>query len=247
MDWIEAKIYSVICSHEGIKAKDIGHLTGEPRSMINHYLYRSHYMKDLCYQDREYRWHGLIRQEVPHRGLADFSGYYGWVNDFLNTDYEDFLAQLKIGCKNIGRNLNDTRGLFHSFEETYDTMQNLFGDLMEHGMKSSDWENWEILFELRIKRSKMIRIYADVILITDQKVFSLEFKMKDEVLKEDVAQAAKYCEYLEVLFGPDYDVIPALVLSNGENVYEEAEIRHSTAMIPVCSGDRLYQLMETYQ
>ena len=246
MDEIERKIYSLICSNDGIKAKDIGIKSGETRSTINHYLYGSPYMSELCYRDEKYRWHGLIRQSVPHRGLEEFSGYYGWVKEFLDIDFAEFLEQLKAGCRNIGRNLNDTRGLFHSFEDTYNTMQNLFGDLLDHGIKLLEWAEWEIVFELRIKRAKMIRIYADVILITERKVFSLEFKMKDEQLEEDVLQAVKYSEYLEVLFGPDYDVIPALVLTAAENVYEDREFDGTTAVVPVCSGDRLCDLIIDY-
>lgn len=246
MDAIESKIYYLICSHEGIKAKDIGRYAGQTRKVINHYLYQSPYMKELCYQDKDYRWHGLIRQCVPHHGLEDFSGYYSWVREFLDIDYEEFLQRLKSGCIQIGRNLNDTRGLFHSFEDTYNTMQNLFGDLLMHGVSTSAWEKWEILFELRIKRARYIRIYADVILITCDKVFSLEFKMKGEVLEEDISQAAKYCEYLEVLFGPSYDVIPALVLTQGHNIYGEAELPGSTAVVPVCSGDSLLRLITDY-
>lgn len=37
-----------------------------------------------------------------------------------------------------------------------------------------------------------IRIYADVLVITDFYVFSFEFKMNDKILDADVLQAAKY-------------------------------------------------------
>ena len=76
MDGIERMIYAAICSHNGIKAKDIGRLTGQPKSVINHYLYRSSYIGELCYIDKDYKWHGLIRQARPHEGLGMFSGYY---------------------------------------------------------------------------------------------------------------------------------------------------------------------------
>lgn len=118
--------------------------------------------------------------------------------------------------------------------------------MSERGTEASVWEKWEILFELRIKKARTIRIYADVILLTEGKAFSLEFKMKDEALGEDISQAAKYCEYLEVLFGSGYDVIGALVLTGGEDIYEEAEVGESTAIVPVCSGDMLYRLIEEY-
>lgn len=246
MDIMESKIYEIICSADGIKAKDIAKQLDEPRGTVNHYLYSAPYMRELCYQDNEYRWHGLIRQSVPHQGLEEFGGYYGWVEEFLDLDIHEFMELLKEGCQRIGRNLNDTRGLFHSFEDTYYAMQMLFGDLQQQGIDASAWDGWEILFELRIKRAKTIRIYADVILIADNKVFSLEFKMKDKVLEEDVRQTAKYCKYLEVLFGSEYDVVPALVLTGCADIYREENIPHSTAVVPVCSGDMLHYFVAEY-
>ena len=186
IDIIERDIYALICSADGIKAKDIAKKLNKERSMVNHYLYASPYMHDLCYQDKEFQWHGMIRQQIPHIGLGDFSGYYGKVSEFLSLDEEEWFQQLLKGCKNIGRNLNDTRGLFHSFRDTAQVMRALFQDLDE-----VSYQDWEIVFELRIKRSKMIRIYADVLVITDKYVFSLEFKMNDKIEAEEVAQAVK--------------------------------------------------------
>ena len=241
MDIIERNIYSIICRKNGIKAKDIAVKLGLERKTINQYLYGSPYMKELCYQDHNFAWHGIIRQMIPHLGLEKFCGYYGMVEEFLDTDYEFFFESLKDGCKKIGRNLNDTRGLFHSFEDSYNTMQNLFFQIKEY-----DWSDWEIGFELRIKKSRMIRIYADVILITKDKVFSLEFKMKNVMEEKDLEQASKYAAYLEVIFGSDYDIIPALVLTGAENYYEDKELSRSTAIVPVCSGDSLGQLLKDY-
>lgn len=241
MDLIERDIFSIICENNGIKAKKIGELLKKERSVINHYLYGSPYMKELCYQDDKFDWHGLIRQRVPHTGLVDFSGYYGLVEEFRCTSYEEWLRQLKQGCVNIGRNLNDTRGLFHSFADTYYVIAALFDDLDE-----IDTSKWEIVFELRIKRARYIRIYADVLVIANGYVFSLEFKMKDKIEIEEVKQAAKYCEYLEVLFGKSYNIIPALVLTKAEDLYEYVQLPDSTAEIPVCSGDMLFNLFDEY-
>ena len=53
---------------------------------------------------------------------------------------------------------------------------------------------WEIAFELRLKRARHVRIYADVLVITEDRVFSLEFKMKDKIDPDEaLEQAAKYC------------------------------------------------------
>lgn len=241
IDIIERDIYALICSADGIKAKDIAKKLNKERSIVNHYLYASPYMHDLCYQDKEFQWHGMIRQQIPHIGLGDFSGYYGKVSEFLSLDEEEWFQQLLKGCKNIGRNLNDTRGLFHSFRDTAQVMRALFLDLDE-----VSYQDWEIVFELRIKRSKMIRIYADVLVITDKYVFSLEFKMNDKIEAEEVAQAVKYSAYLEVLFGPEYDVIPVLVLTKAADFYQYVQLKNSTAELPVCSGDMLFNVFDEY-
>lgn len=241
IDIIERDIYALICSADGIKAKDIAKKLNKERSIVNHYLYASPYMHDLCYQDKEFQWHGMIRQQIPHIGLGDFSGYYGKVSEFLSLDEEEWFQQLLKGCKNIGRNLNDTRGLFHSFRDTAQVMRALFQDLDE-----VSYQDWEIVFELRIKRSKMIRIYADVLVITDKYVFSLEFKMNDKIEAEEVAQAVKYSAYLEVLFGTEYDVIPVLVLTKAADFYQYVQLKNSTAELPVCSGDMLFNVFDEY-
>lgn len=102
------------------------------------------------------------------------------------------------------------------------------------------------VFELRIKKSKHIRIYADVLVITDSYVFSFEFKMNDKILDADVSQAAKYNEYLEVLFGPEYEVISALVLTRAEDLYTYVPVGRTTAEIAVCSGDMLFNVFNEY-
>ena len=241
MDIIERDIYALICRNDGIKAKEIGQQLHTDRTTVNRYLYCSPYMKELCYQDKDYRWHGSIRQTRPHVGLGDFGGYYGTVKEFLELNEEEWFIRLTEGCKNIGRNLNDTRGLFHSFKDSREVMRGLFADLEGVG-----YEDWEILFELRIKKSRAIRIYADVLVITENYVFSLEFKMNDKIEEDEAAQAAKYTEYLEVLFGPDYDVVPVLVLTRASDLYTYTPLKKTTAELPVCSGDMLFNVFDEY-
>ena len=198
MDIIERDIYALIASGDGIKAREIAKKLNKDRSTVNHYLYNSPYMKDLCYRNENYEWYGLIRQSRPHVGLGDYSGYYGTVAEFLELTEDEWFQMLTEGCRKIGRNLNDTRGLFHSFRDSYEVMKN-------------------------------IRIYADVLVITENYVFSLEFKMNDKILEEEMSQAAKYSPYLEVLFGPQYEVIPVLVLTKAEDLYQYAELPGTTA------------------
>ena len=197
----ERKICAAICQSNGLKAR---------------VLYASPLLKDLCYQDDDYRWHGIIRQSVPHDGLYEFSGYYAKVSDFLKLTEDEWMDELTKGCQRIGRSLNDTRGLLHSFRDCREQMINLFADLQD--MLGNACLDWEIVFEFRLKRARYVRIYADVLVITENKVFSLEFKMKDKIDFEEVSQAAKYF----------------------------AAIGRSDSVLPVCSGDMLFNVFDEY-
>lgn len=241
MDKTEIKMYELICSHDGIKAREIAKTIGTDKSDINRLLYKAPFIHELCYQDNEYNWHGLIQQTRPHYGLSDFCGYYGTVDEFRKQSEDEFLEQLTAGCRAIGRNLNDTRGLFHSFCDSRAVMLNLFSDL-----EDVDYRGWEICFELRIKRARHIRIYADVLVITEDKVFSLEFKMKDKTDSVEELQAVKYAKYLDVIFGSAYEVVPALVLTKARDLYGWEQLSGSTAEVPVCSGDMLFNLFDEY-
>ena len=89
MDTTEQSIYAAISGSDGIKAGDIAKKLRLEKSLVNHYLYSSAYMRELCYQDKSYCWHGLIRQARPHIGLGDFCGYYGTVAEFLRLGEQE--------------------------------------------------------------------------------------------------------------------------------------------------------------
>ena len=237
-------ICAAICRSNGIKAKDIAAELGLERKMVNQVLYSSPLMKELCWQDKEYRWHGIIRQARPHSGLMEFAGYYGLVRDFLTLSEEAWLEKLTDGCTNIGRSLSDTRGLFHSFRDCRAQMISLFRDLAD--MAGDRIFDWEIAFELRLKRSRYVRIYADVLVVTEDRVFALEFKMKDQIDPEEVQQAAKYVPYLEIMFGPEYEIIPVLVLTAAGDVFQFEAIGGKDMVLPVCSGDMLFNAFDEY-
>lgn len=240
----ERRIYSHISLHDGLTAREIARDLSLPRTDVNHLLFSSSLMHELCYQDRDYRWHAVIRQSEPHEGLYEFSGWYGTVRDFLALPESEWLESLEQGCRRIGRNLNDQRGLIHSFLDCGNTMRSLFADLKE--MTDGSFQDWELVFELRLNRARMIRIYADVLLVTPGRVFSLEFKMKSRVDAEEVLQAAKYCPYLEVIFGPGYDVIPALVLTAAKDLFDFSPVGHYDMVLPVSSGDMLFNVLNEY-
>ena len=214
------------------------------RREVNRLLFSSPLLRELCYEDDAFRWHALIRQSPVHEGLYEFSGWYGTVREFIRMSEESWLSSLQDGCRRIGRNLNDTRGLIHSFRDCRTVMCSLFQDLAD--MTDASFQDWEIVFELRINRARMIRIYADVLVIAPHKVFSLEFKMKNAVDPEEVIQAAKYCPFLEVIFGPEYEVIPALILTSASDLFDFVPIGRTDMILPVASGDMLFNVFNEY-
>ena len=240
----ERDVYSLIAVSDGIKARNIAAKLGLSRAEINHLLFSSPLMHELCFQDQSSCWHALIRQSAVHEGLFEFSGWYGTVREFMSLPEDEWLHSLQEGCRKIGRNLNDTRGLLHSFLDCRQVMRTLFSDLS--GMTDIQFSDWEIVFELRINKARMIRIYADVLVITPGKVFCLEFKMKDTIDPDEVIQAAKYCPFLEVVFGPRYDVIPALVLTAATDLFDFVPIGKTDMLLPVASGDMLFNILNEY-
>ncbi len=243
-DETERAVCAAICRSGGIRAREIAKDLGLDHTTVNRVLYSSPLMRELCWQDGEHRWHGILRQARPHSGLREFAGYYGLVGEFLSLDEEAWLAALTEGCRNIGRSLSDARGLLHSFRDCREQMLALFSDLQE--MLGESCLGWEIAFELRLKRARYVRIYADVLVVTEDRVFSLEFKMKSDPEHEEVLQAAKYTPYLEIMFGPDYEVIPVLVLTRARDRFEFVGIGSADALLPGCSGDMLFNVFNEY-
>ena len=241
---LERAVCALICGSGGLRAREIAERLGLSRERVNRILYGSPLMRELCWQDRDYRWHGLVRQARPHAGLQELAAYYSTAGEFMALPEEQWLARLTEGCVNIGRNLNDTRGLMHSFRDCRAEIRRLFADLT--GMLGARCLDWELAFELRLKRSRFVRIYADVLIITEDRVFSLEFKMKDKTDPGEVLQAAKYCPYLEIVFGPRYEIIPVLVLTGARDQFDFVPIGGRDMVLPVCSGDMLFNVFDEY-
>ena len=123
-------------------------------------------------------------------------------------------------------------------------MRSLFNDLA--GMMDPSFLDWEIAFELRLNRARMIRIYADVLVITPHHVFSLEFKMKNKPDPDEVVQAAKYIPFLELIFGSSYEAVPALVLTSASDYFEFVPIGNTDMVLPAASGDMLFNVFNEY-
>ena len=241
-DDLNNRVYACICAHDGIKARDIARELGCDRKAVNRCLYASPFIRDLCYRDDDYNWYGVIQQRFPHVGLGEYCGWYSTVDEFLSTSSDEWMATLEANCRRIGRNLNDTRGLYHSFADTEQVMRNLcaylkeFDDVLSCG-------SWEIAFEIRIKRGRHIRIYADVLVISSDYAFSLEFKMKNEPDEGELEQAAKYAPYLQVVLGSAYRVVPALVLTRAQERFEHCS---AGGEVTVASADMLFNVFDEH-
>ncbi len=241
---LERAVCAVICRGDGLKARQIAKELDLDHGTVNSLLYSSPLMKELCWQDRDYRWHGIVRQSPDHTGLQEFAAWFSTAGEFLSLSEEEWLAALREGCRNIGRSLSDARGLTHSFLDCREQVRVLLFDLQS--MIGESCLSWQLAFELRLKRSRHVRIYADVLVITEDRVFSLEFKMKKTVEPEEVEQAAKYVPYLEIVFGPMYEIIPVLVLTGARELFEFVPIGKKDRLLPVCSGDMLFNVFDEY-
>ena len=58
--------------------------------------------------------------------------------------------------------------------------------------------------------------------------------------------AAKYCPYLEIVFGPRYEIIPVLVLTGARDQFDFVPIGGRDMVLPVCSGDMLFNVFDEY-
>ena len=241
---LERQIFSLICGEKGLRAKEIAEGLKIDRKTVNHVLYTSPLLGELCYQDREYRWHSIICQKYPHGGLREYAAFYSTVKTFLGLPEDEWMGQMKEGCDRIGRSLSDVRGLFHSFKDCRRVMAALFEDLQS--LLGEVCMSWEIVFELRIKKARSVRIYADVLVITEDYVFTLEFKMKDRIEQREVSQAAKYVPSLEIIFGKEYEVIPVLVLTKAMELFQFEPLNESAGEVAVCSGDMLFNAFDAY-
>lgn len=242
-DALGRAMYGLISAHDGISARQIARELGVARKEVNQRLYTFPFIRDLCFRDDDYLWYGSIRQAFPHEGLSEFCGWYGTVGRFRAQDEDAWLDELRMGCARIGRSLNDTRGLTHSFLDCRQTMRELFDVLRDFDV---DCDEWEVAFELRIKRARWVRIYADVLVITPSHAFSLEFKMKDEADPAEVLQAAKYVPYLEVVLGMRVDVVAALVLTRANDLFCHVPLGEGDAELPVASADMLFNVFDEY-
>jgi hypothetical protein len=67
-DPLERAVCALICRGGGLRAREIAKALSLDRASVNRVLYRSPLLRELCWQDRDARWHGILRQSFPHAG-----------------------------------------------------------------------------------------------------------------------------------------------------------------------------------
>ena len=70
--------------------------------------------------------------------------------------------------------------------------------------------------------------------------------MKKDIDPDEVIQAAKYVPYLEVVFGRNTDICPALVLTGEKEMFTYSKIGKTDYILPVSSGDMLFNVFNEY-
>ena len=70
--------------------------------------------------------------------------------------------------------------------------------------------------------------------------------MKETIEPEEVTQCAKYCDYLDVIFGDEYEIVPVLVLTKAHDLFEYSQIEGTDAAVQSVSGDMLYNVLDYY-
>ena len=93
----QRSVCAAICQGNGLKAKEIARLLDMDRGTVNHILYSLPLLKELCWQDDDYRWHGIIQQSRPHRGLYEFSGVrnLGLNAEIIEIDFANRILYVK--------------------------------------------------------------------------------------------------------------------------------------------------------
>ena len=63
---------------------------------------------------------------------------------------------------------------------------------------------------------------------------------------KNFSQVVILIPYLEIVFGPEYEVIPVLVLKKKTDYFEFVPVGETDAVLPVCSGDMLFNAFDEY-
>ena len=158
--------------------------------------------------------------------------YSNYVDGFYKESESDFIKSMKAA-------FNDEYVLSLGPEQVA-AWKDCFKVMQDMVMNPEDG----IIFEYALPYESGRR--PDVLLISNEHVVILEFKMKNKIDPEEVLQAAKYVPYLEILFGPGYEVIPVLVLTRGREMFDFVPIGEADMVLPVCSGDMLFNVFDEY-
>lgn len=242
MNNLEQKIYEAIKAHNGILAKDISLITGIEKRTVSSLLYHSNELKSRCYMDENWFHYtrdsnSIASPSFRHSGLAQHSCYYGSVADFVQLNVDDWIIMMNEGCIRAKKGGIGTAQI-KAWADCFEVMQGAFSAYF-------NMEAWDIAFEYNSTYEGVNR-WVDVLLIIDNKIIVIEFKMVRCFFEKYLDQTEKYIPDLERYFiKEDVEIVPLLVLTQAVNLRESYPYRNLDYALEVCSGDILSNVIES--
>ena len=136
--------------------------------------------------------------------------YANSVENFLNENKNNWLKIMENNFREK-HNLKLEQGQILAWEDSFDWLKKILVKIEE--IK----KNFNIIFEYELPYEGGRRI--DVIILSNEKVFILEFKMKKNFLVEDIDQTIAYFRDIQEYHfeSRNKKIIPILVLTKSEN------------------------------
>lgn len=158
--------------------------------------------------------------------------YANSIEHFLKEEKSNWLNKMENNFReNYDLELGELQ--IKAWEDSFEQLKKILGKMEEIG------KNFNIIFEYELAYEGGRRI--DVVILNDEKIFILEFKMKNNFLVKDVDQTMAYFrDITEYHFeSRNKKVIPILVLTNAKNMKPERK-----KSIIVCSIDFLLEIFQ---
>lgn len=158
--------------------------------------------------------------------------YANSVENFLSENKDNWLEKMKSNFQKK-YTLKLEQGQILAWKDSFDCLKEILVKIEE--IK----KNFNIIFEYELPYESGRRI--DVIILNNEKVFILEFKMKKNFLLEDIDQTVAYFRDVQEYHfeSRNKKIIPVLVLTKSEN--EKPKEKKS---ITICSIDYLPKVIQ---
>ena len=159
--------------------------------------------------------------------------YSSSVSEFLRTNKEDWLEIMQTSfAENSTLPLDSSQ--INAWKDCYDVLQKVLPDF------DSAHPGFAVIFEYQLPYESGRR--PDVVLLSEEQVIILEFKMKLAIYSADLDQCTAYGRDIREYHyeSRNKEVIDALVLTKAKGISE----RDSEVGTYICSGDKLGSFLE---